>query len=1349
VAPGPGRVAQVQAAVRVWTGQLMDLGGRNTLLFYRDLRVGTLDVADADPVALAALLDGRTVGLSQLFRDPDGFAQARRRARAIRNKARELVEERGIETCFLAVGMATWENPKGTATPAAPVLLWQAGISARGAAEEDFDLALTGEVEVNPTLLHLLAQDFGLQLDADKLLDVLDGGGFDAAPVFEQLEGEAAGAIRGFAVRPRMVLGTFSYAKLPMVADLQAGEEVLVGHEVIASIAGDRAAQQTLRAAGDGELSERLPDVVAPADEFLILDADSSQNFAINAVLAGHNVVIKGPPGTGKSQTIANLITTLVARGKRVLFVAEKRAAIAAVLDRVSRRGLGDLVMDVHDGASARRKIAAELRAALDGASRVALPDSSVLHQTVADRRGRLNGYVEGLHCRREPFGLSVFEVRTRLLGLQQRFGGGASTAFRLHGQQLAALDGATIRRLTEELEEFTRLGGLTLTPEESAWAGATVTSAEQAQAVFEGVGRLTQQTLPGARALLGQVLAQTGLRPPASLAEWRQALALLDGVAATLQVFAQEVFAGPTSEIVAACASRSWRRQNPTWPGATARWGQRRRLRKTARALWRGQGKPGRQQLLDALSAADLQRRTWAGVCVDDGRPRLPQDLAGAEGVYSQLGLELRALGAFLQTVDFDTLPTAQLEATMQRLAADERTLRKLPRLHTLEAGFARQGFAPLLAEMRSRRLPPELAGGVFEWAWLSSVLEQASFADQRIGAFDGELHSRVAAEFRARDNEHIQTTTQRVRRAIAEHIVATRDQFGDQGQLVQAQANLKRRHLPMRQLFAAAPNMLTALKPCWAMSPLVVSQLLPADRQYFDVVVFDEASQITPADAVPAIMRARQVVVAGDEHQLPPTSFFTAASDGSEEATGLTLDGQLDLARTSGYESILDVLASLLRSSTLRWHYRSRDERLIAFSNAWIYDRLLTTFPGVTGESCLRHVHVDQLPAAAGQEESVAAEVDQVVELALEHARIRPNESLGVITMGIKHADRVDLALRHALVAHTELQPFFEERGDERFFVKNLERVQGDERDAIILSVGYGKNPGGRLLYRFGPLLSEGGERRLNVAVTRARCRMTLVSSFTAADMDPGRSSAEGVKLLRAYLQYAASRGSNLGEAIAEKPALNPFEIEVRDRLAKAGIPVIAQYGVAGFWIDFAAQHPTKPGRMVLAIEADGARYHSSATARDRDRLRQEQLERLGWTFHRIWSTNWFADPDREIEQVKQAYDAAVIADRADDEVAESTPRPTAFTQLAEQAGGGVQPPRSKPKPQLPYGQPIANYTHQELVRLIRWIESDTLLRTEEELLDEVMNELGFQRRGSRIREAVAAAVASARRR
>jgi very-short-patch-repair endonuclease len=257
-----------------------------------------------------------------------------------------------------------------------------------------------------------------------------------------------------------------------------------------------------------------------------------------------------------------------------------------------------------------------------------------------------------------------------------------------------------------------------------------------------------------------------------------------------------------------------------------------------------------------------------------------------------------------------------------------------------------------------------------------------------------------------------------------------------------------------------------------------------------------------------------------------------------------------------------------------------------------------------------------------------------------------------------------------------------------------------------------------------------------------------MTLVSSFAAADMDPARSSAEGVKLLRAYLQYAESRGANLGDALKEKPPLNPFEIQIRDRLTAAGIPLVAQYGVAGYWIDFAAQHPTKPGRMVLAIEADGASYHSSPTARDRDRLRQEQLERLGWRFHRIWSTNWFTDPNHEIDLASRAYDAAVAAADAHTAAAPDSQRDlveTAETLAIGRPDEGT-PTRQAPKPQLPYGLPISNYTHQELVWLIRWIESDTLLRTEEDLLNEVMDELG-QRRGTRIRQAVAAAIADAR--
>jgi very-short-patch-repair endonuclease len=294
------------------------------------------------------------------------------------------------------------------------------------------------------------------------------------------------------------------------------------------------------------------------------------------------------------------------------------------------------------------------------------------------------------------------------------------------------------------------------------------------------------------------------------------------------------------------------------------------------------------------------------------------------------------------------------------------------------------------------------------------------------------------------------------------------------------------------------------------------------------------------------------------------------------------------------------------------------------------------------------LRHVVVAQGPGV-GQEASVDAEVDRVVELILEHAREHPGESLGVIALGIKHADRIDAALRAALAGLGEnggegLEAFFAEDVAEPFFVKNLERVQGDERDAIILSIGYGKHPDGRMRYQWGPLLRDGGERRLNVAATRAKHRLTLVSSFSGHDVDPDRVTKAGARMLADYLDYASSGGS--AQPASGAAELDPFEADVRERLAQAGITVVPQYGVGGYRVDFAATHPSDPTRMVLAIEADGASYWQSGSVRDRDRLRGEHLQRLGWRYHRLWSTNWFRNPDDEVAKVRDAYRRAVSA-------------------------------------------------------------------------------------------------------
>jgi very-short-patch-repair endonuclease len=1349
VVPAPQRGAPreslVRDAARRWCAQLIDLGGRNTLLYYRDLKVGTLDLAQGtDEVAVQALLTGRTVPLRQLFTEREAHARVLKRARTIRNKARELLEERGIQSCYVAVGMATWENQKGASTPAAPVLLRPAMLRARGAAEDEFDLTLDGDIEVNPTLLHLLATDFEVYVDGDDLAELVDyTSGFDPAPVYERLTKEAA-RVQGFAVNHRVVLGTFSYAKLPMVTDLSVAGESLIRHDVIAAIAGDRLAQQGLTA-GFVAPDHRLPDDIPPADEFLVLDADSSQNLAINAVIAGQHTVIKGPPGTGKSQTIANLIATLVSRGKRVLFVAEKRAAITAVTDRLAKRGLGHLVMDVHDGTTSRRKVAAELKDSFDSASKIGLPELEVLHETVAARRAALNDHAQALHEAREPWGISAFQAQAALL--DSATNSGPTSQVRLRGQVLHSLDSATARQVREELRDYATLGGFTLTERNSGWSRASVYTPGEAQHANELAERMTERTFPKARRALEYIARETAMPIPSDVDGWRKLLGYVDSVEATLRSYSETVFRTALEPLIAATATRAWRKENAGHPGADAGWLRRRALRKEAAALWRGSGKSNRAQLFRDLSAALEQRKEWKKYALDGGEPRLPAELGRARDDFRAFDEDLRQLSAYVPRLSLSAMDLDRLGRSLDGLASDERTLRKIPRMNELAAAFDRMGLDQLIVELEGRRADADTAGALFDYCWHASVLKQIEFSDPRIGAFDGGLQDRIVAEYRYADRRHIDATTNRVLRAVAEHITAARDRYPDESRLVEHQANLKRRHLPIRQLFATAPHLLTALKPCWAMSPLVVSQLLPADRQYFDVVVFDEASQVTPADAIPAVLRARQVVVAGDERQLPPTSFFMAADEPMEEPLGVTADGQIDLSLTAGYESVLDVLTALLPGYLLRWHYRSRDDRLIAFSNAHIYDRALVTFPGTAVEGGVTHVAVTQeLPGeTAEQVDSVGTEVERVVQLVLQHAAIRPNESLGVITMGITHAERIDAALRRALSARTELHGFFSESAAEPFFVKNLERVQGDERDAIILSVGYGKNAQGRLLYRFGPLLLPGGERRLNVAITRARVRMTVVSSFTSADMDPSRSTSDGVRLLRSYLEYAESAGASLATATGDKPPLGAFEVDVRDRLTTAGIPLRPQYGVAGYFIDFAAAHPSRPEEMVLAIESDGHMYHSFGTARDRDRLRQEHLERLGWRFHRIWSVDWYADPAGEVARAKTAYEEAVaVADarRSDDPTVLLEPPPPLAPPTVDEESA-----RTLPRPELPTGRKIADYSHEQLVELMRWIESDTLLRTEDEVIAEAMKELGFRRKGTRITAALASALNDAR--
>jgi very-short-patch-repair endonuclease len=1363
VAPGhdAARKSKIGAAGATWKGQLVDVSGRNTLLFYKDLQVSTLDLgpgSGAEPVAVSALLGSRTVRLSGLFPDPTMLPRAAKRARTISAKAKENFEERGLQTLFLAWGMATWTNTRGTATPAAPILLRQALFAAKGGAGEEFDVTLPGEWELNPTLLHVLRTEHDVDLSGDDLLDVLGDQGAaapDPTALFERVAKTGA-HIAGFAVSPRIVAGNFSYAKLPMVADIAAAAEsgLLAASDLLAAIAGDEAARASVRSRHPSDISLDDPDRVPPADEFLVLDADASQSYTINAVVAGADLVIEGPPGTGKSQTIANLIATLAARHKKVLFVAEKRAAIDAVVDRLNRVGLGDLVLDLHDGAGSRRKLAQDLERAMAEHAASALPDVAADQERLVRRRGELTARTKALHAPRAPWAVSIYEVQARLLGLPAT----AKATARLRGAALEALSAPALAAAREELRRYVELGGFTVGQGEgSPWAPAaaagTIASADEAAAARDAVATAASRTLPDTINRLRSAAAECGVATAGDLADWGDILGVLGDVAATLSGLNPTVWEAPLEDLATAL--------EPAARGAFGRLGARlgnsayRKAIKEARLLWRdGKAKPA--ELRDGVLSASGQLAAWRAICADGGPPRFPANLAGLRGALAELVAELKAIGSLV--ADYALIEPAAPGVTVDAIAGRldallaDPTLYRLAELFTLRTALERRALAGLVADAAGRGLSPDSAVAALEAAWLGGILEAVSLADPAVGAFDGVAHRRVVDDYGKTDRAHIASGPARVRRAVAEWAVATRDAHPDESDVIARQARLKRKHLPVRQLFQAAPHVLPAMKPCWAMSPLVVAQLLPAER-CFDVVIFDEASQVTPADAVGALLRADRAVVAGDTKQLPPTSFFAAAAaDGEEEEDPLAL--------TSGLESILDVMAALLPAPkgtrTLGWHYRSRDERLIAFSNAQpsLYDWSLTTFPGVAGGECISHELVPWQPGRVGQEESVADEVTRVVNLILDHAESRPDESLGVIAMGIKHANRISESLRRARADRPELDEWFDHGphdGKEPFFVKNLERVQGDERDSIILTVGYGKNSDGRMLYRFGPLNLEGGERRLNVAVTRARARMTVVSSFSSVDLDPNNLRAEGAKMLGRYLAYAESAGASLGDAAKDKPVLNPFERDVRDRLTAAGIPLVTQFGCSGYWIDYAAQHPMTPGRMVLAIECDGATYHSSATARDRDRLRQDHLERLGWSFHRIWSSDWFRHREAEIERAVRAWKEAVEA--SDGRPARVAPRPTGQPSAPASAPLGTPPPppAGRPRGNRPYlaakGTTIDKHLERNLVALAQWIESDTLLRTEDELLGEMMDELGNQKRGSRIVDVLTRVIRSAR--
>jgi len=1261
----PASDAVIRAAERkvdAWKEQLFDMSHANRLLFFKPTKASTLDIIHPSLAGIfsSLVIGGKTLTFPllaelDLLSDTGANDEIPRSERVYRpneigtrqpdqqlgrilynlhSRARTAREEHGVNILYLAFGLLSWTESGQSDFVRSPLILVPVNLF-REAPHKPYRLNLVEEdVVLNSTLQLKLRQDFRLELPI--LPEEMDVPALEQ--YFQQID-SIVGAHSGWKVVPDVILGVFSFQSQGMVSDLEQHHETLIKHPVVQRLIGLKAnpneGVSSLVAAKD------LDDRIRPISVFQVLDADSSQQEAIAAAKQGLSFILQGPPGTGKSQTIANVIAEFLAEGKRVLFVSEKMAALEVVYRRLCQVGLGQYCLEVHSQRRDKREVIKELGASLKAPIVSAPPRFEEKLSDLYETRRKLNSYVRALHQPRFRLGMSAFQSYSELARLARI----PLLNFRLDGdpgQVTPEIHRSRLTVISDLANVSQRLGDLELHP----WYGCQIVDLTlQIQDDIRTTLDTLADKLQRFAAETARLAALYFVQAPQNVGESRGLLWLA-------QRYKPDILELPISDI---------RERYEEYSHVNS-------LMLNLRSQYREDS-----VLLRNLSIAklpsdpkkiveDLQSVEWL-------QQRLPRLETAQTATISRKRIEnqIRLVidltkeimaGIRFITAQFDPdhqpkflahysqIPFERVIAWCQQQAGYVNRLEDWSRLNSLINKSQNLGLKHFVDTALSQKVPPHYWKHVFERRFFAGYLDAIVQSDPILSDFHAVTHEQLIEYFRRLDREQLRL----MRRRIQSQLSQARPQLNltsaasSEVTILQRELNKQRRLKPLRRLFADIPELILTLRPCLMMSPLTVSQLLDPQRFQFDLVIFDEASQVPSEHAIGAIIRGKQLIVAGDKQQLPPTRFFETleAFDDNEG------DDQPDT-----FESILSECdAAGLPSQRLLWHYRSRDESLIAFSNYHFYDNQLITFPSPhkaqseAGHKFIEFVHVPGGVYQRGAERRNIVEARRVVELVLDHFRNHPNWSLGVVTFSQTQQRVIELLLERALKDDPAMGSFFAGTDHEPFFVKSLEQVQGDERDVMFFSVGYGRDETGRFIQNFGPLNKQGGDRRLNVAVTRARWQVKMITSIMPEDIDLARTDSRGVQLLNKYMIMARD-GMQAYYASAsvdfDADFDSPFERAVYEALTEKGLRLDKQVGVSGYRIDLAVVDPEQPGRYILGIECDGATYHSTATARDRDRLRQEVLENLGWQIHRIWSRSWITNPKGEIDKVFQAITAS----------------------------------------------------------------------------------------------------------
>ncbi|QEM11017.1 DUF3320 domain-containing protein [Mucilaginibacter rubeus] len=1312
--------------------ELLDLGLRNPLLNYKLTKGKGVHIADEKAEYVYDILVRQQKAMTflalkegQLFPEDEAKYQDTRlqtdedeqklQTRLLNTYyfARTSIEEQGVNLLYLALGMLHWCDAGDPETlRSAPLVLVPVSLE-RSSAQERFRLRYTGaEIGANLSLQAKMKSDFNITIP-----DMSDDEEFVFNDYIADIRSHI-GKQANWSVKPDAIeLGFFSFGKFLIYNDLdteQWPKAVKPENHLNVQALLDNGFHE------DVPEDEQDLDADTKANElFRVVDADSSQLMAMLAVQEGSNLVIQGPPGTGKSQTITNIIANAVGQGKKVLFVAEKMAALDVVKRRLDNIDLGTVCLELHSHKTNKRDVLQEIKRVMD----LGKPQTAKLEleiRMLEIYRAELNDYCRAINNQLSGSGLTAQQVIGFLLQIDGLAAG--RNLIKLPIENMADWDAEKVRlaeewadRIQARLKDigtpsnliFYGTGLMVLLPHEKGTILSYMEAAQLAvsellsllNSIHAGTGftvPLTDEGIPALEALLEKAASAPDLKE-LNITDpiWRTKAADIKELLDTGEEL-ENLYRQYKDTFVAEAWSQDILEIRRNIVSYGDKWykifnGDYRKSKQQLASLLKitlPDDASEKLKLVDAISEARRlenqlrQYDTFALSLFGNRWLKQRSDWRSLHAAANYLaGINDPLLLSYLSKLEIPAIAADYLSKLRNALKVNsEQRVRALLALklnvfpktyaeqeHTWKSWIAHFGELQLAIDWNQLCAQAEKEGLSFlttlaaNWdeardllkislqkTWYEYLIEQAFRTSPEITKFERASHEEVIAKFKKLDQVNLYYNRAVV--ALRHWEGLPKNGAGGQVNTLKTEFNKKARHMPIRKLVEEAGKAMQAVKPVWMMSPMSIANFLPPGAIDFDLVVFDEASQVRPVDAIGAIARGKQLVVVGDTRQLPPTSFFDKLNTDIEEEENVTADMQSILGMCDGQGA---------PTRMLKWHYRSQHESLITLSNHEFYEDKLVIFPspGSRQNLGLRFNHLPDAIYDRGKTRSNPLEAKAVAKAVIAHAGKYPAQSLGVVAFSTAQAQAIQAALEIERNANPATESFFTGRPDEPFFIKNLENVQGDERDVILISIGYGRTEDGKIPMNFGPLNNEGGERRLNVLITRAKMRCEVFTNITAEDIKLGESARFGIRALKSFLYFAQHAKFDKPEAFIPQE-LRPFEEEVAHQLKKAGYIVRDRVGSPGFYLDLAVVDPENPGRYILGLICDGKAYDSAASATDRDRLRGQVLELFGWNLYQVWSTDWYRNPSRELNRLLGAIEAAKHSTESNDVEADILP-------------------------------------------------------------------------------------------